>query len=149
METLRNTIRELKYRELHPRSEWQDFTKSSLPTDLKITDIDGIARRTATDGVEEVIMYELKSLGSRLRDRPAQSISIQIINAALKEISGKLLPIRILTNKINKEVRYLGFYEIVFLGQELEWSKGVLLNGQPSSQMEIINLLSFTKEIEA
>ena len=142
-------LRKTKYKSLSPRFEWQEFTKAFLPKNIMITDLDGVARRASKleKGVNEVLIYELKSYGSRMKDRPPQTITFQIIHKAMQAYNGTTLEVKAGTHTFNVKVKYLGFYEIVFLGKELDWESGVLLNGRPSSQIEIINLLSFKKEM--
>jgi len=141
-------LRALKYPSIHPRKAFQDFTKQHLPSNMMFTDIDGVARQVShiDSSTNKVLLYELKSFGSRVVDRPAQSITFQILHESMNRLSGDIMKVKLNENYFDIKVEYHGFWEICFLGAELDFSEetgGLLINNKKSTKQDLIDLLSF------
>ena len=136
-------MNEKKISEHSPDKYWHNWTKSNLPkNDFYITDIDNCIRSKSGD----FIIIELKRYSQPMST--SQKITYNLLNKVLEDANGKSYPININGFNTTTTLSYKGFYLIQFERTSFEDGK-VYVNGVESSEMEVINLLSFQQKKDA
>jgi len=120
-----------------PDSYLFDWFSRNLP-DAKsyfVTDVDFVIR----DRAGRLLLLEVKRRKSEVK--PHQNVTFQILHHALKQISGKEIPVRIDGRKTTLTVFYRGFAFLQFENTSFE-DGAAYLNGQQMTERQIIDFLS-------
>lgn len=134
----RKTYRKTRFVEDKYLMDWIGVNLPSASSGFTATDLDLILRHKSGD----FMFLETKRFGANVKDH--QSITFQILDAALRRINGEKIKVKAFGTTIEVPIKYHGFKLLQFERRTFD-DGDVMINGQRKTEEEVRKILSLKK----